>query len=138
MTREQQTMKTSIYKLAGQDVPETLKGRAIELAEGETLAEVVSLCNDEGAAQRALQASIDIWKQGRARAFASSDECPTDADEAVVWIQEQVNNLVYGTTVRSAPGTGAAAAKKTVSAISEAAKNDPELAAKLAALGVTL
>lgn len=147
----------TVYKLNGKDVPQALVGKALRFPEAKSLVALREQVAD-GADEhivRAAQGAIDIVRQGRARALSGSDEVAeilagkADGSEglddegrvtmALEYIQGELDEWRYGSVVRGT-GTGAATRAEADQAkkIKEAAAADPELAAKLAALGITL
>ena len=147
------------YKLAG-DIPEELKGKTVktrEFADLEAFAQGVQ-DGDQKHILRLAQAQYDIIVQRKIRESiqnaveeAQSKEADDkisaaaqsvrlgDWDAVHAFAQETADNFVYGS--RPAPSgetTKARKAVKTVETLSSAAAADPELAAKLAALGITL
>lgn len=149
-------MKTANYKLAGSNIPETLRGVEIPTREAETLDEMHNLVAD-GKPENVLklaQAQFDIIVQRQIRNAAESEKVADilagkgdyealDDDErkaeAVAYIQSVGDEYLYGARVA---GTGESAkAKKavaTVGKLQEAAASNPEVAALLAQLGVSL
>jgi len=146
------------YKLNGKDVPAALVGKALRFPEAKTLAELREQCSEDNPDEhirRAAQGAIDIVRQGRARALSASDEVgkilagKAEGSEglddigrvamALEYIQGELDAWRYGSVVR---GTGASAATKAEAAdaqkIKQAAAADPELAAKLRAMGINL
>lgn len=142
-------MKDATYKLAG-DVPEQLKGSELTIPEGESYADVAEQCENEDSVWRAAQQSIDIAKQRIARSTANSEDVEKiladetlDPDErkanAVAHIQAKLDEYRFGARAQGTSKT--AEAKKAVATtakLKEEAANDPELQAKLAALGIEL
>lgn len=157
-------MKTAEYKLAG-DIPSALRGKTIKTRESETLAQMTELVENgtEDNVRRLAQAQYDIIVQRKIRDAATSEEIEgilagktvkVDDEEldfsgmsdderleyAVGRLQDVADAYVYGARPLIAGG-GSKAAKTALAEkgkIAEAAKNDPELAAKLAALGIAL
>lgn len=143
-------MKRVPYKVAG-DVPETAKGITVELRESENADEIAELFGgSQDSVRSAAQSSYDIAVQRILRSKANSKEVEEiiqnedlDTEEKQEMIREVLQQAADEYTVGTrGPGTGAAAetrkAKAVASKVKEAAANDPELAAKLAALGVEI
>lgn len=156
-------MKTAAYKLAGA-IASLLVGVEIKTKEAESLDEMHQLVED-GKPENVLklaQAQYDIIVQRKLRDAATSDEiadilagktveidgekldfADMSEDErkeyAASRIQQVADEYVYGARPLIAGG-GTKAAKAALAnqgKIAEAAKADPDLAAKLAALGIT-
>lgn len=142
-------MKSATYKLAG-DVPETAKAIELTLVEAETMDELISQCDGENSAVKAGQSALDIAKQRIARSVANSEDVEKILkDEALSEDEqkEQIRALIQGKLDEykfgaRGPSTGKSAETKAAVSNMEKVKaeaaNDPELAAKLAALGITL
>lgn len=136
-------MKTAIYKLAG-DVPESLKGAEFNLGEAETDDELLTMVEDGKPEhmRKLAQQSLDIVKQRLLRSWANSEEIgklivAKDFDGAVAKLREWLGEYKYGSIVRG-QGGGSAAAKQALEdkrKLAEAAASDPELQAKLRAIG---
>lgn len=157
-------MKRAIYKLAG-SIPAVLIGKTVTTREAETLEEFRTLVEggkDENVL-RLGQGAFDIIDQRKIREFLESEEVADAlAGKTVKWAegdevaygdyseedriedilsraQDVGDSYIYGS--RPA-GTGAGKVTKQKAAemdkAKEAAKSDPELAAKLAALGISL
>lgn len=157
-------MKTADYKLAG-DIPESLRGKTVKTREAESLEEMHQLVEngDPKNVFRLAQAQFDIIQQRKIRDYLGSEEVADilagktvgEGDDATDFsefgeedriaevmrrAQEVGDAYVYGGRTAT-PGGGAAAAKKALEekkTLSAAAANDPELAEKLAALGISL
>lgn len=152
------------YKLAG-DIPEALKGKLIKTPEAATL-DQMHLLVEGGKSENVLklaQAQFDIIIQRKLRDAATSDEIAevlagkvveidgekldfsgmNDAERqeyAVSRVQAVADDFRYGARPLIAGG-GTKAAKEALgreAGLKKAAAADPELAAKLAALGYTL
>lgn len=157
-------MKYAIYKLAG-SIPELLVGKEIKTREAENLEEFRQLVEggkDENIL-RLAQGAFDIIDQRKVREFCESEEVAQAlAGKTVKWAEDdEVEYGAYGEAERvedilsraqdvahayvygSRPaGTGAGKAVKAkaqqLDVAVAAAKSDPELAAKLAALGIQI
>lgn len=157
-------MKQAEYKLAG-TIPEVLRGRTVKTPEAETTEEFLTLVKDgnEDHMRRLAQGGLDIIRQRKIREFCESEEVAAAlAGKTVKWddtdevqygefsedervsdildrAQEVGNAYVYGS---QPAGTGTGKVTKAKAAqldkAVEAAKNDPALAAKLAALGISI
>ena len=137
-------IKRQTYKLAG-DVPEALRGMELSMPEAETDEAFDTLVENGASDRRKLaQGALDINRQRIFRTVANSDEvvkliAEGKVDEAKAAVQAAGDGYVYGATNRGT-GTGAITKAKAAKAdaIAQAAAADPELAAKLAALGISL
>lgn len=160
-------MKTALYELAGDRIPEALRGTEIKYRNAETLDEMAALV-DDGKPENVLalaQAQRNIVIQRHFRNLAESEETAAilagqivgEGDNAVDWgqrspetrkayIVSQIEDIgatwLYGA---KAPGTGTSAANRVnkekasqFDEIKKRAAEDPELAAKLAALNISL
>lgn len=158
-------MKQVEYELQGGEVPERLRGKVISTPVADSLAEFTAEMvenGDEAHTLRSAQSAVDVWRQGRVRRYAGTEEIGTilsggkltedgtetdygqftqderDA-EALDRIQKFSDSIKYGARVAVA-GAGKVVKEKAAKAdaIAAAAASDPELAAKLAALGITI
>lgn len=137
-------IKRATYKLAG-DVPEALRGMELSMPEAETDEAFDSLVENGASDRRKLaQGALDINRQRVFRTAANSEEvvkliAEGKVDDAKAAVQAAGDTYIYGASNR---GTGAGAVTKAkaakADAIAQAAAADPELAAKLAALGISL
>lgn len=157
-------MKQADYKLAG-DIPSGLQGQIVKTREAETQEEFLTLVEDgkQEHMLRLAQGALDIITQRKIREFCATEEVAAAlAGKTVKWSEgdeveygeyseaERIADVVSRAqdvadtyTYGSRPaGTGAGKVTKTKAAqldkAVEAAKADPELAAKLAALGISL
>lgn len=154
-------MRTADYKLAG-DIPEALKGKVVKTREAESLEELHQLVEngDEKHILRLAQGQLDIITQRKVREYVGSDEVGNilagkivgEGEDAIDFsemsdeerVQEVLNraqavsdDYAYGSRTTT-PGGGKTAAVERDKKVRAAAQADPELAAKLAALGITL
>lgn len=133
------------YKLAG-DIPSALTGKLIRTPEKYTVEDFRALVQDgdEKHIVALAQAQFDIIIQRHIRNAANSEDVSKllaagDTDGAVARIQEVADKYVYG--ARPVSTGGSAVAKKAVAnqkKLAAAVAADPELAQRLAALGVEL
>lgn len=147
------------YKLAG-DIPDELKGKTVRTREFRDLTHFREGVQDgdDKHITRLAQAQYDIIVQRKIREAIQNaveeaqskepDEKISEAAQAVragdwdavhATAQNLADTWVYGSRPASTgEATKARKAVKTVEALNSAAAQDPELAAKLAALGITL
>lgn len=130
---------------------------SVKTREAETDEDMLALVEDGDAkhVRKLAQGQLDIIVQRNIRNYANSDEVlealygtkepAADAEPveggveaALELIQKFADEYLYGVTrTSSGAGAGTKAKAKQADAVAAAAKNDPELAAKLAALGIT-
>lgn len=135
-------MRTTTYTLAG-SVPAELAGLEIPFNVPERDEEWASVVSDpQGDRDKLAIGNLNIKRQAVARDAANSEEVTKaiaegDLDGARNIVLTTVAEYVYGAR-QTAVGSGTKAKAAKADKIAEAAANDPELAAKLAALGITL
>jgi hypothetical protein len=155
------TMKTSEYKIAGGIAKErALDGILIRTREAESLEEFAQLVEngDPENVRKLAQGQLDIIVQRKIRDYVESEEVAdilagktVDGEDFGAHTEEERKQVVAqraqavsddylygGRAAGSGAGTKAKKAVATVAQLASASANDPELAAKLAALGITL
>lgn len=154
------------YKLAGADTPAALKGKIIFTRDSGGSLELMHKLVDEGKSEtvaRLAQQQYDIVVQRKLREAAESEEIAgilagkvveidgekldfssaddaTRTDHALARLQKLADEYEHGSRALITGGKAKAgqAALERESGLKQAAAADPELAAKLAALGYTL
>lgn len=133
------------YKLAG-DVPPELKGRTIKTPEKYTIEAFRALVQDgdDKHTVSLAQAQFDIIIQRHIRNASNSEDVAKllkedDVEGAVALIQKVADSYVYGARpLSTGESTTNRRNKENMSKLREGAAADPELAKRLADLGVSL
>lgn len=156
---EQEFKGFAEYKLAG-DVPEQLRGKLVRTREFRDLVDFKSGVQDgeDKHITKLAQAQYDIIVQRKIREAvqnAAEEAQSTEPDDKIseaaqnirvgdwdavlVFAQDIADAFVYGSRpAGTGESTKARRAVKTVDTLTTAAANDPELARKLAELGISL
>lgn len=154
-------MKTSEYKIAGAIAKERgLDGILVHTRDAETLEEFAQLVEngDPENVRKLAQGQLDIIVQRQIRNYVESEEVAdilagktVDGEDFAAHTEEERKQVVAqraqevsdtysygGRTAGTGASTKAKKAVATVATLGAAAANDPELAKKLAELGITL